>query len=343
MLAIETSTLVSVDQPGAAIRAATAPASVSVTGTIGSDGKPASSRIVITRGDGGGRRVLANGEISSISPDGARVAVMDWDEVDDTFAHPRFELFSSAGGQPVFTLPTECLGVVWAPDSTKLACSEGGTPNRLVVVTASSGATVTIATGSFDGASFSPDSAKLVYVQRSAGSDVRAAGTMRVVDLATHSVTTLRGAAARPVWGPTAIAFSTVVSRPHYDVLNVALIQPDGSGFRRLTNLRPRLTRFAIYAVAWSADGTRLLAGIYGQDAWTIREAYAVNAVKGGFLLIAHRVMPTALSQDGRFVVGQTGDPECCGFKYSNIVRVGWAGGKKTVLIPHAMVASFNG
>jgi hypothetical protein len=103
------------------------------------------------------------------------------------------------------------------------------------------------------------------------------------------------------------------------------------------------LTRFAIYAVAWSADGTRLLAGIYGQDAWTIREAYAIDAVKGGFRLIAHRVMPTALSRDGRFVVGQTGDPECCGFKYSNIVRVGWGGGKKTVVIPHAMFASFNG
>jgi hypothetical protein len=53
--------------------------------------------------------------------------------------------------------------------------------------------------------------------------------------------------------------------------------------------------------------------------------------------------MPTAISRDGRFVVGQTGDPECCGFKYSKIARVAWGGGKKYVLLPHAMAASFNG
>jgi hypothetical protein len=145
------------------------------------------------------------------------------------------------------------------------------------------------------------------------------------------------------VWGPKAIAFSTVVSRPHYDVLDVALIQPDGSGFRQLTHVRPRTYLFAVYPVAWSADGTRLLGGIHGQDAWTEREAYGIDPIKGGFRLIAHSLMPTAISRDGRFVVGQTGDPECCGFKYSTISRVAWGGGKKHVLLTHAMAASFNG
>jgi hypothetical protein len=109
---------------------------------------------------------------------------------------------------------------------------------------------------------------------------------------------------------------------PRYDVLNVALIQPDGTGFRQIR---------------------RLLGGVVGQDAWTARESYAIDPVRGGFRLIAHRVMPSALSRDGRYVIGQTGDPECCGYKYSNVVRVPWAGGKKRVLLRHAMLASFSG
>jgi hypothetical protein len=138
------------------------------------------------------------------------------------------------------------------------------------------------------------------------------------------------------------------VSRAHLgaynvDVFNVAVIQPDGSGFRQLTHLRPIIYRFALFPVAWSADGTRLLGGIDGLDAWTARESYAIDPIHGGFRLIAHSVMPTALSRDGRYVVGQTGDPECCGFKYSNIVRVPWSDGTKHVLLRHAMVASFNG
>jgi hypothetical protein len=328
----------------AASAPAAAAASESVTGTTGSDAHPGKAQIVIAHADGTGRRVLADGELSTISPDGARVAVTDWDEVNHALVRPRFSMYPSSGGQPTFTLALDCWAVVWSPDSRKLACSDGTTtPNRLVVVDATTGSRTTIATGYFDPASFSPDSTRLVYVQRSTGPGARLAGALTVVDLATGSRKVLRGAAARPVWGPSAIAFSTVVSRPHYDVLNVAVIQPDGSGFRQLTHVRPRTYLFAVYPVAWSADGRRLLGGIHGQDAWTEREAYRIDPIKGGFKLIAHSLMPTAISRDGRFVVGQTGDPECCGFKYSNIARVAWGGGKKHVLLQHAMVASFNG
>jgi hypothetical protein len=146
------------------------------------------------------------------------------------------------------------------------------------------------------------------------------------------------------VWGPSAIAFSVVSSRPRYDVLNVALIQPDGSGLRQITHIHATLRIFAVFPVAFSSDGTRLLGGVYGQDAWTARESYAIDPIHGGFRLIAHAVMPSAFSKDGKYVIGQSGDPECCGYKYSNIVRVPWArGGKRRVLIRHAMVASYNG
>jgi hypothetical protein len=123
----------------------------------------------------------------------------------------------------------------------------------------------------------------------------------------------------------------------------VARINPDGSGFRALTHLRPSTYRRGIFPVAWSADGTRLLAGIYGENAWTGREAYGVDAVRGGFHLVAHALTPAGFSRDGRFVVGPTLDAETGGFKYSTIGRAPWTGGRVKTLVRHSMQSSFNG
>jgi WD40-like Beta Propeller Repeat len=315
-------------------------AAATLTATTGSDRTPGNAKIVVTRDDGSGKRVLAAGELSSVSPDNSLVAVTDYKEVNHAWVSPTLRVYATSGGRAKFALRIGCPRVVWSPDSTKLACVAGG---RLLLIDAATGARRTLATGFVDWPSFSPDSTSLVFVRRVSNDSARVAGTLTVIDLDTHALRTLRQAATRPVWGPTAIAFSTVVSRPHYDQLDVALIQPDGTGFRRLTHIRPRTYLFGVFPVAWSADGQRLLGGIVGLDAWTARESYAIDPVRGGFRLIAHSVMPSALSRDGRYVIGQTGDPECCGFRFSNIVRVPWSGGKETVLVRHAMVASFNG
>jgi len=319
-----------------------APAGATLTATT------ATGKIVIARGDGSGRRVLTSGGLwwSRVSPDGSQVAVTKYDVVNYRWVNFRVELIASSGGAPTHVIPINCSLFYWSPDSTKLACvAYRGARGRLVVIDAATAAVTTLATGVFDGqVSFSPDSKQLAYVQTTS-KYYNANGKLKVIDLATRAITTLRASgAASPVWGSTAIAFSTVKKRgARRFTFNAAVIQPDGKGFRRLTRFRATRELYGLLPRAWSADGTRLLAGLAGLDAWTYREAYAVDPIHGGSRLIAHSVSPAALSRDGRYVIGQTGDAESTGLAGSNIVRVPWRGGRRHVLVRHAVEPSFNG
>jgi hypothetical protein len=300
--------------------------------------------IVIANGDGSDRRVLGDGWESFISPDGAWVAVSDWDQGAFAPENERLELHATAGGPPAHVLPIECLSVHWSPDSTKLACVDrdiGGTdPGRLLVIDAATGAETVLGTGDFNSrVSFSPDSARLAYVQY-ARESAPGSGALKVVELATGATTTLRRGAAAPVWGPRTIAFSIVRTRGRqYPAYDVAVVKADGTGFRRLTRFHPNFLQSGLSPVAWSANGRRLLAALGGQDTFV---AYAVNPRRGGARRIHPFVTPSALSRDGRFVIGgdntEGSDPD-----RSNVVRVPWTGGKARVLLRRSGSPSFNG
>ncbi len=316
-----------------------APAATHLTATT------ATGKIVIARGDGGGRRVLADGWESFVSPDGARVAVTDFDQTSVGPTNHTLKLLASAGGAPAHVLAIECLGVHWSPDSTKLACVDRqiatGAAGRLLVIDAASGAVTTLATGYFDSrVSFSPDSARLAYVQYT-GTATNRGGALKTVDLATLATATLQQGAAAPAWGPRAIAFSTVKPGGPYGIrLNVAVVKPNGTGFRRLTRFRAKFLQSGLSPVAWSANGRRLLAALGGQDTW---RAYAVNPKRGGARLIRAFVTPAALSRDGRFVIGGDNTEDTFDPSRSNIVRVPWTGGKARVLLHRAGSPSFSG
>jgi hypothetical protein len=303
-------------------------------------------KIVIARGDGSGRRVLADGWESFVSPNGARVAVTDFDQTSAGPTNHTLKLFTTAaGGALAQVLAIECLSVHWSPDSTKLACVDRavptGDPGRLLVIDAASAAVTTLATGYLDSrVSFSPDSARLAYAQNASAASNRG-GALKTVDLATHATATLRHGAAAPVWGPRAIAFSTVKRGGPYGLrLNVAVVKPNGTGFRRLTHFHPRFLQSGLSPVAWSANGRRLLAGLGGQDTW---QAYAVNPRRGGARAIRAFVTPAALSRDGRFVIGGDNTEDSFDPGRSNVVRVPWTGGKARVLLRRAGSPDFNG
>ncbi len=325
---------------------ATSSLTVSRFGKGAAESRP--GKILIARTDGSGSRILTRGWSSFVSPDGSQVAVINSDV--NSYTNLRLELYARAGGAPTHAIQLNCGRIVWSPDSTKLACVDddgvAGKPAQLRLVDAVTAATTTLATGFFEmQVSFSPDSTRLAYVQLPTSSSYFSSRSkLRVIDLTTHAITTVRDSAvASPAWGPDAIAFAVLKPRGRNYTFDVAVVQPDGSSFRRLTNFRPTTELYGPFPVAWSADGKRLLAGMVGLDAWTFRESYAVDPIRGGVRLIAHRVAPSALSRDGRYVIGQTGDAETSGLYGSNVVRVPWGGGKKHVLLRHAVAASFNG
>jgi Tol biopolymer transport system component len=330
-------------------RPARASATVGLTasrfGKGAAENRPA--KIVVARADGSDSRVLTTGWSSYVSPDGSRIAVADGDA---NYTNLHLELYASAGGAPTGSVDISCARIAWSPDSARLACvafaADPVKPSRLVLIDAASARATILATGFFDPqVSFSRDSTRLAYVQKTTGRkyyDARA--RLQVVDLGTRKVTTIRtGAAASPAWGPDAIAFSIIQPRGLDSVHDVAVIQPDGSGYRQVTRFRPTKELFGPLPVSWSADGRRLLAGIFGRDAWTAHESYAVDPVRGSVRLIAHGVSPSALSGNGRYVIGDTGDAATTGLAGSNVVRVPWAGGPKRVLLRQAVAPSFNG
>lgn len=295
---------------------------------------PGDGRVVIARSDGSHVHRLAQGDDAQIAPNGKLVQVSNRDPGQQG-THPRVMVYRASGGKPLFVIRKSIFPIAWSPDSTMLVGTEGVTNDRLVVIDAASGARTTLLAGDFDAPTFSPDSTQIAFIRYGPG--INYGGTLQIIDLATRTVRTLAEHASRPVWGPRAIAFETVFHNAcHFS--NLATIQPDGTGFRKLTIVPPRKTS-GFYPVDWSDDRTRLLAGYHDQ---VTPITYAIDPIHGGARKIARGVYPQALSRDGRRVVGGTGNPYCCTADPINVVGVPWKGGKPHILIRKAFRASSN-
>jgi hypothetical protein len=316
-------------------------ATATLTATIDGDGPlPGKSRIVVANDDGSQRRILTGGEWSFVSPDGTQVAVVDYEYDGYDPVSTTLKVLSAAGGPPTFTMPVEGPLVDWAPDSKQLLVTDR---ERILLVDPATGAQRELVSGVSGGASLSPDMAKLAYVELPNGEAVgRGGGTLNVLDLATGATVTLARHAVHPLWGPSAIAFSTRSRRRGRWVSDVARIQPDGTRYRRLTRIRPTRIFLGFTPIAWSADGRRIVPRVDGLEGYWLN-AYAVNAVRGGARLVRRGVMPTGFSRDGRYIIGQNGDVSTTGFRHGKIVRVPWRGGKPRVLLHRALQASYSG
>jgi Tol biopolymer transport system component len=297
------------------------------------------SSVWISADDGTAQRRLAsNGDTPAITPDGQTVFFQ-------RTGSTRADLMQvpAAGGTPKVVVRGLQYGILTvSPDGASVAVTTGplNGAQRLTLLTVATGATRTVATGYFFGASFSPAGDQLAY-GRARRQDFRAANDVYTAPVAGGAPRNLTrdGHSAYPTWGPTQLAFSRwkLHYGPHHadsgPAYNLSVINPDGTGRRSLTNDRVPYLLSGLTPTDWSADGTRLLAQFSGQDT---THAVGVDVATGAEHVIGPNVefglSGAALSADGATVLGAFGPPEAIG----NVVTVPWTGRTPTIVVRRA-------
>lgn len=293
----------------------------------------------VAHADGSGAIALGAGADALISPDGAHVAIVT------PYARGGSALVvRPAGGGPARTLvgrAQQLDQLAWSPDGAQLAVVVNGM--RLDVIDVASGARRTIARGEIQGASFSPDGARIVYARsRSASPSAPVNVLVAQADGRGARALTHDGRSLDPLWGPTRIAYvHEQLRRDDAPVYQLRTMRPDGGGVHQLTHMRIPALLSGLTPSAWSADGTRLLAEYVGQDT---SEAWTVDARSGRARDLTGRfdgVIGRGLSADGRTVLVQRGsfeDPA-----HQSIATLPWRGGRATVLVAHGSEPSWDG
>ncbi len=307
--------------------AGTASADMAWVSTAGNHTR-ANLPIMVADDNGSGARKVATGSFAVISPDGNRLAF----QVSSRFVTGTRVLDVASG--VVVPAAAGCMPwtITWSPDSSRFTCStqtanrkgyvtgEGlsrvDVPASLAGVTTLPLATLIPARGNgfqtVPAPSFSPDGTSLAYAWARWN---RPAATYSAPLAGIATRTRLFPAmSSGPVWGPAgtiAVTRETNVrvriggSPPFtFPRSQVWLVNPDGSGARRLTSYRASGLVGGPYAFAWSADGTRILGGIGGEDYWRIA---VIDPVTGGVtvLLPGLDTNPVGLSHDGLTIAFQ--------------------------------------
>jgi hypothetical protein len=295
---------------------------------------------------------LGAGRNPRVSPDGLSVAYLD-----EGPGHAQELKLAPAAGGPARTLMVgwqDPYYLAFSPDSKTIAALRGPElgKRKLVLIDVATGTQSVVASGYFSGFSFSPDGTELVYskagsekypprsdVYRFAipiGESVRFVPPVRITD--DHS-------SEDPLWGPTGkIVFVKLLDakkRKYGPKNELYLMNPDGSGVKRLTHTKVDPLLQGLSPTEWSANGRRLLTEFGGQDT---TYAVTVNPKTGAEKTLTKErevgFIGTALSADGSTVLGDTGGFEP-GFDHK-IVTIPYTGGKPKVLVDNASEPSWS-
>jgi hypothetical protein len=225
----------------------------------------------------------------------------------------------------------------FSPDSTMVAAERGHELGRrkLVVIDLASGKQTVVASGFFNGFSFSPDSGALVFSK--SGRAFSESGDLFRVTLAGGKTVALTHdhRSISPLWSPRGpIVFDRVrnLKSPLGPKAQLYSMNPVGARPKQLTHTKVPPLIFGLAPVAFSANGRRLLAEYTGQDTGY---AVTVNPRNGA----ERKVVPgdmemgffgTAISKDGKLVLGVTGVEAG---PAQHIAVVPYGGGRKKVIV----------
>lgn len=311
-------------------------------------------KVWIAAADGSDAKLLGPGQQPLLAPNGQSVAVSLFGATPGVDEHgPSIGIYP-ASGAPVgdyLSLETAtATPLAWSPDSRYLAVERqsNGTTNiaagsGLDVIDTQTGAVTPIAAGTIYGASFARDgSDRLVFGLSHSESFAGGVNVyMGEADGAGVHRITSDGRSLNPLWGPTYIAYDRERSRHLSPEYQVWLATPAGVRVRRLTHIAVGSLVQGLVPLAFSSNGSRLLAEFEGQDT---SGAYTVNVVSGhahSVTVHGQTVQGAGISGDGSTLLLDAGSFEQPP-SHGRIVTVPFAGGHATTLVAHGSQASWN-
>jgi hypothetical protein len=307
------------------------------------------------RADGTQRTSLGPGFSPLIAPSGQQVAASLFG-ASQSETGPALAIYSGVGAATLtyFDLASEtAMPLAWSRDGRFLAVDVQSTAitntarrSGLAIVDLSLKTVKVIAHGQLYGVSFAPNgSDEVVYASAPAQTLTARVNVFRSKADGTGAVAlTHDGRSLYPVWGSSGIAFDRERLR-HNDapVFQIWLRAASGSHVRRLTNIRVRSLVSGLVPIAFSSDGSKLLAQFEGQDtseAWTVLVA---SGRARRLTVRGRRVLQAAgISSDGKTLLMDEGGfegPASAG----RVATLPFAGGRSKPLVAHGSQASWNG
>jgi Tol biopolymer transport system component len=302
-------------------------------------------KIYIAENNGKGAKSIGAGRNSRISPDGETVIYER-----ETGQGSEMRLYSVAvkKSQRMLNPWTESFVFAWSPDSTKIAALTGplnGAQTLLVIDTTTMKRTK-IATGYFNGVSFSPTSEEIVYgVAPTFAYPPKSTLYREGIDGTGKVALSRDNISAYPLWGPKGqIVFARQLgakSRKYGPANQLFVMNEDGEQISQVTHTKVDPLAQGLVPVAFSANGARLLTEFGGQD-----QGYgvAVSLVTGGEKKLTDDpetgFQGSALTADGSTILGTTG----LGFgpSHPKIVTMPWGGGPEKLLVAGAYFPSWS-
>ncbi len=297
--------------------------------------------------NGKGAKKIGPGYNSLVSPDGESV-IFERSTPDGA----ELRLFSVGVGKSKQLLGSLQEGYMraWSPDSKLVAALTGklNGPDTLVVIDVETMKRTKIATGYFNGFSFSPESDELVYgVSQSIHYPIKSNIFRIKVDGTGRVALTHDKQSVDPLWGPTGqIVFGRELgakTRQYGPANQLFVMNEDGERISQVTHTKVSPLAEGLGPIQWSENGRRLLAEYGGEDQ---SYAVAVNVVTGAETSLSpgnteSGFMGAALSPDGQTVLGTTG-LSFGGNLHPEVVTKSWSGGKEKVLVPGAFEPSWG-
>jgi Tol biopolymer transport system component len=326
----------------AALLALPAAANATLTYTKGFQ-KP---HVYFAEDNGKGAHQIGLGRASHVSPNGETVIYER-----ETKSGAEMRLYSIPVGKSERLLGNwqESFVFAWSPDSSTVAALTGplNGAKTLILINVENGKRAKVAKGYFNGVSFSPDSAEIVYgVSKSQTYPLKSDIFRASVEGGSPVPLSHNKNSAYPLWGPTGqIVFARQLgakTRRYGPKNELFVMNEEGQRISQLTQTEVDPLSQGLTPIQWSADGHRLLTEFGGEDQ---SYAVAVNTVTGAEKALTNNpeagFMGAALSPDGTTVLGTAG----LGFggnPHPKVVTVPFSGGAQKVLVANAFEPSWG-